>query len=123
MNKKEQSFFSLNLAFSYFLIQVKQLLENDDKGHVVATCRNPNGSIGLTNLKDKFAERLRILPLDVTVESSIEVLLCLLFYSSLCHLLIKYRGMSSDTKWGPDNHFGSSSASILFTLVGNLVLV
>ncbi|XP_028800358.1 uncharacterized protein LOC114755660 isoform X2 [Neltuma alba] len=52
--------------------QVKQLLENDDKGHVIATCRNPNGSIGLVNLKDKFAERLRTLPLDVTVESTIE---------------------------------------------------
>ncbi|XP_028800356.1 uncharacterized protein LOC114755660 isoform X1 [Neltuma alba] len=51
---------------------VKQLLENDDKGHVIATCRNPNGSIGLVNLKDKFAERLRTLPLDVTVESTIE---------------------------------------------------
>ncbi|KAI9126585.1 hypothetical protein K1719_002181 [Acacia pycnantha] len=51
---------------------VKQLLENDDKGHVIATCRNPNGSNGLVNLKDKFAERLRISQLDVTVESSIE---------------------------------------------------
>ncbi|XP_054802158.1 uncharacterized protein LOC129305946 [Prosopis cineraria] len=51
---------------------VKQLLENDDKGHVIATCRNPNGSTGLVNLKDKFAERLRILQLDLTFESSIE---------------------------------------------------
>ncbi|KAF7803891.1 putative oxidoreductase [Senna tora] len=51
---------------------VKQLLENNDKGHVVATCRNPNGSTGLINLKDRFAERLSILQLDVTMENSIE---------------------------------------------------
>ncbi|XP_020230792.1 uncharacterized protein LOC109811446 [Cajanus cajan] len=51
---------------------VKQLLENDEKGHVVATCRNPSASTGLIHLKDKFADRLRILPLDLTVESSIE---------------------------------------------------
>ncbi|PON87211.1 Short-chain dehydrogenase/reductase [Trema orientale] len=51
---------------------VKQLLEKDEKGHVVATCRNPSGAAGLRDLKDKFAERLSILPLDVTVESTIE---------------------------------------------------
>ncbi|ESW19417.1 hypothetical protein PHAVU_006G123300 [Phaseolus vulgaris] len=51
---------------------VKQLLENDDKEHVIATCRNPSASTGLIHLKDKFADRLRILPLDLTVESSIE---------------------------------------------------
>ncbi|WJX27616.1 hypothetical protein P8452_16414 [Trifolium repens] len=51
---------------------VKQLLENNDKGHVVATCRNPNASIGLLHLNDRFDDRLQILPLDLTVESSIE---------------------------------------------------
>ncbi|TKY72435.1 oxidoreductase protein [Spatholobus suberectus] len=51
---------------------VKQILENDDKEHVIATCRNPSASTGLVHLKDKFADRLRILPLDLTVESSIE---------------------------------------------------
>ncbi|KAK7303625.1 hypothetical protein RJT34_14535 [Clitoria ternatea] len=51
---------------------VKQLLESDDKGHVIATCRNPGTSTGLIHLKDKFADRLRILPLDLTFESSIE---------------------------------------------------
>ncbi|XP_061370468.1 uncharacterized protein LOC133313156 isoform X1 [Gastrolobium bilobum] len=50
---------------------VKQLLEND-KGHVIATCRNPSASTGLIHLKDKFADRLGILQLDLTVESSIE---------------------------------------------------
>lgn len=52
---------------------MKQLLENNDKGHVVATCRNPNSSTGLLQLKDRFDDRLQILPLDLTVESSIEV--------------------------------------------------
>ncbi|KAK2394688.1 NAD(P)-binding Rossmann-fold superfamily protein [Trifolium repens] len=51
---------------------VKQLLENNDKGYVVATCRNPNASTGLLHLKDRFDDRLQILPLDLTVESSIE---------------------------------------------------
>ncbi|KAK2448409.1 NAD(P)-binding Rossmann-fold superfamily protein [Trifolium repens] len=51
---------------------VKQLLENNDKGHVVATCRNPNASTGLLHLKDRFDDRLQVLPLDLTVESSIE---------------------------------------------------
>jgi len=42
---------------------------------VIATCRNPSASTGLIHLKDKFEDRLRILPLDLTVESSIEVML------------------------------------------------
>ncbi|KAJ4702838.1 Short-chain dehydrogenase/reductase [Melia azedarach] len=51
---------------------VKQLLERNDKGQVIATCRNPNGATGLLDLKNKFAERLDILQLDLTVESTIE---------------------------------------------------
>ncbi|KAJ6332558.1 hypothetical protein OIU77_008596 [Salix suchowensis] len=51
---------------------VKQLLEKNDKGHVVATCRNPDRATGLVDLKDKFAERLNIVPLDLTIESTIE---------------------------------------------------
>ncbi|KAJ0082870.1 hypothetical protein Patl1_11560 [Pistacia atlantica] len=51
---------------------VKQLLEKNDKGHVIATCRNPNAATGLLDLKNKFAERLDILQLDLTVESTIE---------------------------------------------------
>ncbi|WCJ24370.1 NAD(P)-binding Rossmann-fold superfamily protein [Euphorbia peplus] len=51
---------------------VKQLLEMDGKGHVVATCRNPDGAAGLLDLKNRFADRLNLLKLDLTVESSIE---------------------------------------------------
>ncbi|KAF3450204.1 hypothetical protein FNV43_RR06284 [Rhamnella rubrinervis] len=51
---------------------VKQLLEKNEKGHIIATCRSPNAATGLAELKNKFAERLSILPLDVTVESTIE---------------------------------------------------
>ncbi|VFQ63576.1 unnamed protein product [Cuscuta campestris] len=51
---------------------VKQLLEGNDEGRVVATCRNPNGAAGLLDLKDKFSDRLDIHPLDLTIESSIE---------------------------------------------------
>lgn len=51
---------------------VKQLLEKSEKGHVIATCRNPNSATGLLDLKSKFDERLNILPLDLTIESTIE---------------------------------------------------
>ncbi|EEF28612.1 C-factor [Ricinus communis] len=51
---------------------VKQLLEKDEKGHVIATCRNPDGATGLLDLKNKFDERLNIQQLDLTIESSIE---------------------------------------------------
>uniref|UniRef100_A0A2C9UKT5 Uncharacterized protein n=1 Tax=Manihot esculenta TaxID=3983 RepID=A0A2C9UKT5_MANES len=54
------------------LTSVKQLLEKNEKGHVIATCRNPNGAMGLLDLKNKFPERLDILQLDLTIESSIE---------------------------------------------------
>ncbi|KAG6469348.1 hypothetical protein ZIOFF_074062 [Zingiber officinale] len=57
---------------------VKQLLEKNDEGHVIATCRNPNQATGLLKLKNKFLERLSILPLDVTKENTIEHMLPLL---------------------------------------------
>ena len=41
-------------------MQVKQLLEKNDKGHVIATCWNPSGATGTTDLKNKFAERLKL---------------------------------------------------------------
>ncbi|KAK9937000.1 hypothetical protein M0R45_013819 [Rubus argutus] len=50
---------------------VKQLLEKK-KGHVIATCRNPNEATSLLHLQSKFAERLSVLRLDVTNESTIE---------------------------------------------------
>ncbi|WJZ97036.1 hypothetical protein VitviT2T_015670 [Vitis vinifera] len=51
---------------------VKQLLEKNEKGHVIATCRNPDGATALLDLKNEFAERLNILQLDLTIESTIE---------------------------------------------------
>ncbi|KAI3420497.1 uncharacterized protein J3R85_012809 [Psidium guajava] len=51
---------------------VKQLLEKSEKGHVIATCRKPNEASGLLSLKNMFAERLSVLPLDATSESTIE---------------------------------------------------
>ncbi|KAK4551148.1 hypothetical protein RGQ29_032501 [Quercus rubra] len=51
---------------------VKQLLEKNEKGHVVATCRNLDAASGLLHLKNRFTERLSILPLDLTIESTIE---------------------------------------------------
>jgi len=66
------------------------LLEKNDEGHVVATCRNPDASTGLLHLKDRFDDRLQILPLDLTVESSIEVMLLFQFIVFLSHFYIKY---------------------------------
>ncbi|XP_073035862.1 uncharacterized oxidoreductase C663.09c isoform X3 [Primulina eburnea] len=51
---------------------VKQLLEKSNKGNVVATCRNPTEATGLLELKNKFAERLDIHRLDLTVDSTME---------------------------------------------------
>ncbi|KAJ4844714.1 hypothetical protein Tsubulata_007703 [Turnera subulata] len=50
----------------------KQLLEKNEKGQVVATCRNPDGATGLLDLKIKFGDRLNILQLDLTNEKTIE---------------------------------------------------
>lgn len=54
-------------------MQVRQLLERNDKGYIVATCRNPSAAPGLLELKNKFPERLDIHQLDLTVESTMEV--------------------------------------------------
>ncbi|KAE8704486.1 NAD(P)-binding Rossmann-fold superfamily protein isoform 2 [Hibiscus syriacus] len=51
---------------------VRQLLGKNKKGQVIATCRDPTKATGLLELKNQFSERLNILPLDVTVESTIE---------------------------------------------------
>ncbi|KAG6382328.1 hypothetical protein SASPL_141973 [Salvia splendens] len=51
---------------------VKQLLEKSNKGHVVATCRNPSKATELHDLKNKFAERLDIHQLDLTIDSTIK---------------------------------------------------
>ncbi|KAK8957377.1 hypothetical protein KSP39_PZI000360 [Platanthera zijinensis] len=51
---------------------VRQLLEKNNKGIVVATCRNPSGATGLLELQEKYEDRLNILPLDVIDESTIE---------------------------------------------------
>lgn len=51
---------------------VRHLLEKNEKGQVVATCRNPGQATGLLELKNKFAERLSILELDVTNETTIK---------------------------------------------------
>lgn len=59
---------------------MKQLLEKSEKGHVIATCRNPNSATGLLDLKSKFDERLNILPLDLTIESTIEVISFLMYF-------------------------------------------
>lgn len=56
-------------------MQAKQLLEKNEKGHVIATCRDPSGATGLLQLKDKFSERLDIQRLDLTDERTIEAIL------------------------------------------------
>lgn len=50
----------------------RQLLEKNEEGHVIATCRNPDGATGLLELKRKYMERLSIKRLDVTNESTIQ---------------------------------------------------
>ncbi|CAM9000831.1 unnamed protein product [Rhodiola kirilowii] len=50
----------------------RQLLQNKVNGHVIATCRNPQAATGLLHLKDQYADRLHILPLDLTDETTIQ---------------------------------------------------
>lgn len=52
---------------------VRQLLDDYGKGHVIATCRNPDYAEGLLDLKKKHTDRLTLIHLDVTDESSIGV--------------------------------------------------
>ncbi|ERN14759.1 hypothetical protein AMTR_s00032p00023260 [Amborella trichopoda] len=54
------------------LLMVRQLLERNENGHVIATCRKPAAATGLINMKNKHPERLSILQLDLTSESTIE---------------------------------------------------
>lgn len=54
----------------------------------MATCRNPSKATGLLDLKNKFADRLDIHQLDLTIDSTIEVFnISLLYYG--------YRAMNS----------------------------
>eukprot|EP00252_Welwitschia_mirabilis_P004485 TRINITY_DN14818_c0_g1_i1.p1 TRINITY_DN14818_c0_g1~~TRINITY_DN14818_c0_g1_i1.p1 ORF type:complete len:178 (-),score=26.89 TRINITY_DN14818_c0_g1_i1:237-770(-) len=52
---------------------VRQLLDSDNKSHVIATCRTPNSSVGLQALKREHKDRLTVLPLDATDEESINM--------------------------------------------------
>lgn len=52
---------------------VRQLLDNYENGRVIATCRNPDCAEGLLDLKRKHTDRLTLIHLDVTDESSISV--------------------------------------------------
>jgi saccharopine dehydrogenase-like NADP-dependent oxidoreductase len=55
--------------------QVRQLLRMSEQGRVVATCRAPDSATELQKLKEGHAPgRLTVLPLDVTDESTIEVM-------------------------------------------------
>lgn len=75
---------------------VRQLLEKNDKGYVVATCRNPNGATGLLELKNKFAERLDIHRLDLTIESTMEeTTKCLREKYGYLNLLVNASGILS----------------------------
>ncbi|XP_078438424.1 NAD(P)-binding Rossmann-fold superfamily protein isoform X1 [Wolffia australiana] len=51
---------------------VRQLLENKEKGKVIATCRDPSRATALQELKSKYFDRLDILALDVTNENTIQ---------------------------------------------------
>jgi hypothetical protein len=55
--------------------QVRQLLRRSEQGRVVATCRAPDSATELHKLKEGHAPgRLTVLPLDVTDESTVEVM-------------------------------------------------
>lgn len=59
-------------------MQVRQLLEKREKEQVIATCRDPSRAASLQELKSRYSERLDILKLDVTDESTIQVAMILI---------------------------------------------
>ncbi|MEM7135606.1 MAG: SDR family NAD(P)-dependent oxidoreductase [Myxococcota bacterium] len=53
------------------LEMVRQLLDREPDSQVIATCRNPDASAGLSSLAAEQPDRLRVLTLDVTEEQTI----------------------------------------------------
>lgn len=52
---------------------VRQLLADDAKGTVFATCRSPAAATDLQALREEHGDRLHVIQLDVSDESSVEV--------------------------------------------------
>ena len=50
------------------LALVDELLKSNTDQLVIATCRNPRSSDGLKSLMENYGERLKVFPLDRTVE-------------------------------------------------------
>lgn len=66
--------------------QVRQLLDRNADGKVIATCRDPSNASNLSSLKEQYKDRLTVLPLDVTRESTIKVSSKFLYFLQVFHL-------------------------------------
>jgi NAD(P)-dependent dehydrogenase (short-subunit alcohol dehydrogenase family) len=54
------------------LQMVRQLLESERAGQVIATSRHPDKSDGLRSLRQDHRDRLHLVPLDITQQDSVE---------------------------------------------------
>lgn len=73
--------------------QVRQLLDRNADGKVIATCRDPSNASNLSSLKEQYGDRLTVLPLDVTKESTIKVSSKFLYFLQVFHLNVSQRSL------------------------------
>jgi len=75
MDKKHETVLIQGASRGIGLEAVRQLLEMRENGRVIATCRAPDTADDLRTLATQYTDRLELLTLDVTDESTIEAAL------------------------------------------------
>jgi NAD(P)-dependent dehydrogenase (short-subunit alcohol dehydrogenase family) len=80
---------------------VRQCLAQSKVGHVVATCRFPEGAGELSTLSADTGDRLTVLPLDVTDEASVAAAAAVVMGAlSRLHLVVNCAGVLHDRSAG-----------------------
>jgi NAD(P)-dependent dehydrogenase (short-subunit alcohol dehydrogenase family) len=99
------------------LALVDELLESNADQLVIATCRNPSSSDGLKSLIKNYGERLKVFPLDPTVESSaIKVAETLAKQPTSIELLINCTGILHHSKLRPEKRIDDINIENLIEL-------
>ena len=85
------------------LALVNELMESCDTQLVIATCRNLNSSSELKSLVQVYGQRLKILSLDPTLESSaVSLAKVLSEQPTSIELLVNCSGLLHDSKLQPE---------------------
>lgn len=98
---------------------VRQCLQAPQVGTVWATCRRPEAASALQGLAEGSGGRLRVLPLDVTDEASIEAAAATVQQAGgRLHLLVNAAGLLHDRQRGirPEKRLEEVSAEVLTEL-------